>query len=150
MIYSTTPCWIKSSFHHILNFLLFEKLSGQYIGLVVMSNWRASVWIQIRKVSVVLPHYPVILCGESCLLVSWCVGDRCDMVGRNEDRGWSRRPGVEDWAWLSTGRVLGGRTIGRSDDVVCSLHRAQGDDECRFFGWASKPRSTISPDLTLK
>jgi hypothetical protein len=33
-----------------------------------------------------------------------------------------------------TGRVLGGRTIGRSGDAVCSLHRAHGDKECGFFG----------------
>jgi hypothetical protein len=28
-----------------------------------------------------------------------------------------------------TGRVLGGRTIGRSGDTVCGLYRAQGDEE---------------------
>jgi hypothetical protein len=32
------------------------------------------------------------------------------------------------------GRVLGGWTIGRSGDTVCSLYRAQGDEECRFLG----------------
>jgi hypothetical protein len=34
--------------------------------------------------------------GESRLLVSWCVGGRCGMVGSNEDRGKSRRPSAED------------------------------------------------------
>jgi hypothetical protein len=33
-----------------------------------------------------------------------------------------------------TGRVLGGRMIGRSGDVVCSLNRAHGDEECEFLG----------------
>jgi hypothetical protein len=33
-----------------------------------------------------------------------------------------------------TGRVLGGRVIERSDDVVCDLHCARGDDERRFLG----------------
>jgi hypothetical protein len=33
-----------------------------------------------------------------------------------------------------TGRVLGGRTIERSGDAVCSLHRARGDEEREFFG----------------
>jgi hypothetical protein len=33
-----------------------------------------------------------------------------------------------------TGRVLGGRAIERSDDVVCGLHRARGDEEREFFG----------------
>jgi hypothetical protein len=33
-----------------------------------------------------------------------------------------------------TARVLGGRTIRRSGDVVCDLHRACEDDEHRFLG----------------
>jgi hypothetical protein len=33
-----------------------------------------------------------------------------------------------------TGQELGGRTIGRSGDVVCGLHRARGDEEHEFFG----------------
>jgi hypothetical protein len=32
------------------------------------------------------------------------------------------------------GRVLGGRTIKRSGDTVCGLHRAHGDEEGRFLG----------------
>jgi hypothetical protein len=38
-------------------------------------------------------------CGESCLLVSWCVGDRCIMTGSDEDRSRSRRPDTEDRGW---------------------------------------------------
>jgi hypothetical protein len=57
------------------------------------------------------------------LLVSCCVGDRCGMEGSDEDRGRSRRLGAEDWGRSSTGRVLGGRMIKRSDDAVCSLQR---------------------------
>jgi hypothetical protein len=37
-----------------------------------------------------------VLCGESHFLVSWCVGDMCDMTGSDEDYGRSRRPGAED------------------------------------------------------
>jgi hypothetical protein len=33
-----------------------------------------------------------------------------------------------------TGWVLSGRTIERSDDTVCSLNHACGDEECRFLG----------------
>jgi hypothetical protein len=33
-----------------------------------------------------------------------------------------------------TSRVLGGWTIERSDDVVCGLHRARGDEELGFLG----------------
>jgi hypothetical protein len=63
-------------------------------------------------------------CGETRLLVSRCVGDRCGMAGSDEDRDMSRRLGVEDRGWSSTGRVLGGRTIERSGDGVCGLQHA--------------------------
>jgi hypothetical protein len=33
----------------------------------------------------------------------------------------------------------------RSGDAVCSLHRAQGDEERGFLGLASKPRSIDFP-----
>jgi hypothetical protein len=32
------------------------------------------------------------------------------------------------------GRVLGGRTIERSSDAVCGVHRAHGDEEREFLG----------------
>jgi hypothetical protein len=91
-----------------------------------------------------------ILCGESCLLISWCVDDRCDMAGSDNDLGRSRRPGAQDRGWSSTGRVLGGRTIGGSGDAVCGLHRAQGDGERGFLGLPSKPRSTSFPVYASK
>jgi hypothetical protein len=40
--------------------------------------------------------------------------------------------------------------IERSSDDVCGLHRAQGDEERRFLGLASKPRSMVSPGLASK
>jgi hypothetical protein len=33
-----------------------------------------------------------------------------------------------------TGRVLGGQMIKRSDDTMCDLHRARGDEERNFLG----------------
>jgi hypothetical protein len=72
--------------------------------------------------------------GESRLLVSWCAGGRFSMVCSDEDRGKSRRPGVEDREWSGTGQVLSGRTIVRSGDAVCDLHHACGDEECEFLG----------------
>jgi hypothetical protein len=68
------------------------------------------------------------------LLVSWCAGDRCDMVGSDKDHGRSRRPGAKDQGWSSTGRVLGGQTVERSGDTVCGLHRARGDEKHGFIG----------------
>jgi hypothetical protein len=82
---------------------------------------------------VVLPLLSIMV-GESCLLVSWCAGDRCNMVGSDEDRDRSRRPCAEYRRWLSIGRVIGGRTIERLDDAVCGLHRARGDEERGFLG----------------
>jgi hypothetical protein len=67
------------------------------------------------------------------LLVSWCADGRCNMAGSDEDHGRSRRPGAEDRGWSSTGRVLGGRMIEWSGDAVCSLYRAQGDEEREFL-----------------
>jgi hypothetical protein len=32
-----------------------------------------------------------------------------------------------------TGQVLSGRTIRRSGDIMCGLHRARGDEECGFL-----------------
>jgi hypothetical protein len=91
-----------------------------------------------------------ISCGETCLLVSKCVGDKYSMAGSDEKRGRSRRLGVEDRGWSSTGRVLGGRTIEWSGDAVCGLHRAQRDEERGFLGSISKPRLTVSPHLASK
>jgi hypothetical protein len=46
--------------------------------------------------------------------------------------------GVEDLVQRTgdsrTGRVLSGRAIERSGGAVCGLHRACGDEECRFLG----------------
>jgi hypothetical protein len=60
------------------------------------------------------------------LLVSWCIGDKGDMTGSDEDRGRSRRIGADDQGWLSTDQVLSGQTIERSGNAVCGLQRAQG------------------------
>jgi hypothetical protein len=68
------------------------------------------------------------------LLVSWCVGNRCDMASSDEDLGRSRRPGVDDRGWSNTGRVLDGWMIGRLGDTMCGLYHAQGDEERGFLG----------------
>jgi hypothetical protein len=91
-----------------------------------------------------------ILVGESCLLVSWCACDMCDMTGSDEDRDRSRRLSAEDRGWSSTCRVFGGQIIERLGDAVCGLHRAQGDNKCEVLGSASKPRSTVCQWFSLK
>jgi hypothetical protein len=47
------------------------------------------------------------------------------MVGSDEDRGRSRRPGAEDRGWSSTDRVLDGQMIERLGNVVYGQHRTQ-------------------------
>jgi hypothetical protein len=49
-----------------------------------------------------------------------------------------------------TGRVLGGRAVERSGDVVCGLHLTRGDYERGFLGLASKSRSTVCEWFYLK
>jgi hypothetical protein len=41
----------------------------------------------------------LVLFGESCFLVSWCAGGRCDMADSDDDRGRSSRSDVEDRGW---------------------------------------------------
>jgi hypothetical protein len=82
----------------------------------------------------VVLHYYLCSCGESHLLFSLCVGDRCNMASNDEDHDRSRRPGADDRSWSGTGRVLGGQTIGRSGDTMCDLYHAHVDDERGFLG----------------
>jgi hypothetical protein len=94
--------------------------------------------------------YPYLFVWKSCLLVSWCTGDRCGKTVNNEDHGRSMRLSAEDWGWSNIDRVLSGQTIERSCDAVCGLHHAQGDEEHEFLGLSSKPRPTVSPSLASK
>jgi hypothetical protein len=48
------------------------------------------------------------------------------------------------------GRVFDGRTIERSGDTVCGLHRAREDEEHGFLGWDSKLRSMVCQWFSLK
>jgi hypothetical protein len=54
------------------------------------------------------------------------------MAVSDGDHGRSRRPGAEDGD-DRTGQILSGRTVRRLDGVVCSLHRAHGDEERGFL-----------------
>jgi hypothetical protein len=100
-----------------------DKPSGQFIGLIMMIHWYAEVWIQIWGISVALRYY-LSLCGESCLLVSWCVGDRCDITGSDEDLCRSRRPGAEDrGSQAHVGYLVAGRSWGQvTPCVICTVH----------------------------
>jgi hypothetical protein len=120
-----------------------EKPSGQYLGLICDES------LTCRCLNLNTGHFGsftfiLVLCGESCFLVSWCACSRCDMAGSDEDCGRSRRPSAEDCRWSSAGQVLGGRMIDRSVDTVSDMYHAHGDEERGFLGLASKPRSTIS------
>jgi hypothetical protein len=64
-----------------------EKPSGQFLSL--NSN--------LRHFSCFT--FIFVLFGESYLLISCCEGDRCGMVGSDENHGRSRRPSLEDRGW---------------------------------------------------
>jgi hypothetical protein len=64
-------------------------------------------------------------CGVQVPAVAWRAATRIvtrvgDLVQRTGHGG--------------TGRILNGRAIERSDNVVCGLYRARGDDERVFLG----------------
>jgi hypothetical protein len=64
-------------------------------------------------------------CGVQAAGAAWWVVTRIiagvgDLVQRTRDD--------------HTCRLLGGRMIGGSGDVVCGLHRARGDEEHEFLG----------------
>jgi hypothetical protein len=116
-----------------------------------MSNWLGLVWIWIQCILVELTPNYVIQFGETRLLILWYVGGECNMAGSNEDRGRSRRLGVEDQGWLGISWVLSGRTIGRSGDIVYDPHSTCGGDEERgFSGLTSKSVETICQWFDLK
>jgi hypothetical protein len=74
------------------------RLRNQVISNLVwyvMSHWHAEAWIQVWDIFVVL-HYYLCSCGESRLLVSWCVGGRYDMTDSDDDHGKSRRTTADD------------------------------------------------------
>jgi hypothetical protein len=95
--------WIRTS-----NFMFFvvnglikeeiEKLSGQLLGFDCDESltWRG---LNSNPRCFVCFTFIFISHGESCLLVSCCVGGRCGMTGSDEDRGRSRSPGVEVRGW---------------------------------------------------
>jgi hypothetical protein len=90
-----------------------EKLSGQFLGLIVMSHW---LWRGLNSNPWQFGCFTFILCsfGESHSLVSWCAGGRCGMTCNDEDRARSRRPDAEDrrCSHRSGTRWLGDREVG--------------------------------------
>jgi hypothetical protein len=130
--------WIQTSIFvlFVVNGLIkgeIEKLSGQLLGLICDESLTCH-GLNLNSGHFGSTTFIFVSFGESCLLVSWCAGGRCDMVGSNKDGGRSRRPSAEDRGWSGTGRVLVGQTIGRSADIVCGLHRPRGDEERGFLG----------------
>jgi hypothetical protein len=110
--------WIRDS-----NFVLFvvnglikreiEKPSGQCLGLICNESLTCQ-GLNSNPGYFGLFYLYLCPCGESCLLVSWCAGARCSMVGSDEDRGRCRRPDTEDRGWLhmSSTRWLDDRKVG--------------------------------------
>jgi hypothetical protein len=75
-----------------------EKPSGQFLGLTCDES------VTCLDLNSNLGHFGLFYlylcpCGESRLLVSWCVDDRCGMVGSDKHCGRSRRLDVKDRGW---------------------------------------------------
>jgi hypothetical protein len=119
---------------------MIEKLSDQFLGLIVMSHRFGEVWIRIRDSFVFLLH---LFHLENRV----CLSRDVQVVGAAWRATTRIMAGVGDLVQRTgdghTGRVLGGRVIERSGGAVCGPHRARGDEEREFLGWASKPRSTV-------
>jgi hypothetical protein len=74
-----------------------ERLRNQMVSTLVWLWWVINLpWFEFKFRRFRWFYFYLCSCGESRLLVSWCVGDRCDMADSGEDRGRSRRPGAED------------------------------------------------------
>jgi hypothetical protein len=58
------------------------RLINQVVSTLFRLWWVIDLsWLEFKS-GIFWLFYPIICsCGESCLLVSWCVGNRCDMVG---------------------------------------------------------------------
>jgi hypothetical protein len=67
------------------------------------------------------------------LIVACCVDGRCGITGSDKNRGRGRRL-VQRTKDSHTCLILSDRTIERSVDVVCDLHRTRGDEERMFLG----------------
>jgi hypothetical protein len=108
--------WHRRSLHARSSSLItFEKLSGLFLGLIVMSL--DLVRFEFESGTILFCFsFIFISFGESRLLVLSCAHGRCGMAFRNEDHGRSRRPGAEDRAWShrSGTRWPGGREVGWS------------------------------------
>jgi hypothetical protein len=75
-----------------------EKPSDQFICLICDES------LTMRDLNSNLGHFDLFYlylcpCGESCLLVLWCAGDRCGMADSDEDRDRSRRLNAKDRGW---------------------------------------------------
>jgi hypothetical protein len=119
-----------------------EKPSDHSLGLVDLARFEFEFRIVLFYFSFTFVSF-----GESRLLVSWCVGGRCDMACSDENRGRSRRPGAEDreWSHMSDTRWPGGREVGwrHVRSTPCMWRRAARVSwlslKTKVDGLASKP-----------
>jgi hypothetical protein len=155
-VHDGMPCalsWLDSSTRgcpicRVPILIHIEKLSGQILGLIVMSHWLGEVWIWIWEILIVLPLSLFHL--ENCICLSFGV----QVIGAAWQAATRIVAGVGNLVHRTrndrTCRVFGDQTIRRSGDVMCDLHRAHGDEKRKFFDWASKPMSTVCQWFGIK
>jgi hypothetical protein len=107
----------------------WRYVRNQVIYSLVWCCWVIDLcWFEFEssKLRWFYPTFIFVLCGESRLLVSWCAGDRCDMMSSDENRGRSRRPGAER---TGDGQAQGEYSVARRSRgrvtlcVICTVHK---------------------------
>jgi hypothetical protein len=92
-------------------------------------------------------HYLSCVENHVCF-VSWCIGDRCDMMSSHDDLGKSRRLSAGGREWSNISQVLSGRMIERLGDAVCgTMHKEMGS--ASFLVWPQNHDRRF-PGLGLK
>jgi hypothetical protein len=90
--------YCASSFIDSINLTNGSNLRNQVVSSLVWLWWVTDL-VRFEFESGIVSFYlsfNFVSFRESCLLVSWCAGDRCGMACSDEDRGRSRRPSAED------------------------------------------------------
>jgi hypothetical protein len=133
----------------------FEKLSGQFLGLIVMSHWLADDWIRIQNISVLLPlslfrveNHVCLSLGVQVTSATWrgvmrIVVEVGDLVQRTGDS-------QAQVGYSATGQSGGRVTL----CAVCTINKesrsagflVEPQNQGRWFvsGLASKPLGRVS------
>jgi hypothetical protein len=127
-----------------------EKLSGQFLSLIVMSHWLGDLWIRIwddlfvlRLSLFHLKNHVCLSCGAQVVGAAWRAATRI-VVGV--------RDLMQRIKYDRTTRILSGRAIEKSGGAVCCLWVVWPQNHSDDFSlvWASKPMTMVCQWFDLK